>query len=257
MRGGLILHKSVSKRFPSVCFFTVCGGGEDYDFLLGSIEHHAGMGKHVVLDTTPMEAAKTFKRLPSSVTWVHEPIYGHGWHEFKFRSALARSLELARDQGADVVVQMDSDEFFSTDSRDGLFPHAIENMVSTETVHWRVDKPYSFGPGEHHVRLWPSKMDVRWPVNDGWIKSPHYNGNPDHHAVVVGPPGAKIVRVAGYYHHHLHYFVGNKAGNEETARQTIHNWPVGTPALSSGLPTPVWIWKYKGIRPSEMPRFSG
>jgi hypothetical protein len=37
---------------PSVCFVTVCGGGEDYEYLLGSIEHHATMGDHVVLDTS-------------------------------------------------------------------------------------------------------------------------------------------------------------------------------------------------------------
>lgn len=241
---------------PSVCFFTICGGGEEYDFLLGSIEHHARMGKHVVLDTSPSGTERRFKGLPSSVTWVHEPVYGAGWKEFKFRSALARSLELAKEQGADIVVQMDADEFFSEDSVDGLFPYATKYMVSTETVHWRGDKPYSFGPGEHHVRLWPSAMDVRWPVNDGWLKSPHYNGNPDHHAVVVGPPGSRVTRVSGHYHHHLHYFVGNKAKDDETARQTVHGWPNGNPATVSALPMPIWIWKYKGIRPSDMPCFT-
>lgn len=243
------------KSNPSVCFFTICGGGEDYDFLLGSIEHHAKMGKHVVLDTAPSGTAKRFKGLPSSVTWVYEPIYGHGWHEFRFRSALARSLELAKAQGADVVVQLDTDEYFSDDSPGSLFPFASENMVSVETLHWREDKPYSFGPGEHHVRLWPSRMDVRWPVNEGWIRSPHYNGNPDHHAVVVGPPGTKIIRVEGHYHYHLHYFVGEKMKMEETAKQTIHGWPNGNPARISPLPFPIWIWKFKGHRPSGMEKF--
>ena len=68
---------------PSVCFFTVCGGGEDYEFLLGQLWHHAMMGEHVVLDTTPAPEAKTFRNIPPTVRWVHEPIYGRGWQNFK------------------------------------------------------------------------------------------------------------------------------------------------------------------------------
>lgn len=246
-----------SPRFnPSVCFMTICGGGEDYDFLLGSIEHHARMGKHVVLDTTPSERAKRFKGLPSSVTWVHEPIYGSGWKEFRFRSALTRALVLAKEQKTDIVVELDCDEYFAEDSPQGLFPHAAHAVVSMETVHWgKALKPLSFGKGEYHARLWPAHLNVHWPVNDGWILSPHYNGNPDHHAVMMAPPGTKYVSIPGHYHYHLHYFVGSKGDDEETAKQTIHNWPNGDPARVSPLPMPIWLWKFRGQPPSQMEKF--
>ena len=244
------------KEPVSVCFMTVCGGGEDYDFLLGSIEHHAKMGKHVVLDTTPEGRAKKFKGLPSSVTWVHEPIYGSGWKEFKFRAALTRALEMAKEQKTDIIVELDCDEYFSEDSPQGLFPHAANSVVSMETVHWTKDmKPMSFGKGEYHTRLWPACLDVTWPVNEGWVKSPHYNGNPDHHAVMSAPPGTPHVSIPGHYHYHLHYFVGQKAGDDETARQTIHGWPNGQPARMTQLPVPIWLWKFQGSRPTEFEKF--
>jgi hypothetical protein len=236
---------------PSVCFFTITGGGEDYDLLLGCIEHHARMGDHVVLDTTPPERARTFRNLPSSVEWVYEPNYGSGWSNFRFRAALARSLELARAKGRDIVVQLDSDEYFSEDSPVGLFPHALDALVSVETLHWVPDRgPLSFGKPEYHARLWPTSMEITFPVNTAWVASPHYNGNPDHHALVSAPPGAKTKSVDGQFHYHLHYLVGEKAKNDETARTTIQGWPNGTPVRATPLPTPILRWMVSGIKPS-------
>jgi hypothetical protein len=78
------------------CFITVCGGGEDYEFLLGAIEHHAKLGMHLVLDTTPLNrGARSFRNLPGSVLWVYEPNFGAGWGEFKFATALNRATFLA------------------------------------------------------------------------------------------------------------------------------------------------------------------
>lgn len=237
---------------PSVCFFTICGGGEDYEFLLGCIEHHAKMGRHIVLDTTPEGQARTFKKLPPTVEWVHEPIYGSGWKEFRFRSALVRSLDLARRQGTDVVVQLDSDEYFSEDSLERVFPHAVDAVVSVETVHWMRDGvPYSFGRSEIHARVWPAKLDVSWPVNLAWVAHPHYNGNPDHHAMLGAPPGTRTITVDGHFHYHLHYAVGEKSLNDETARTTIQGWPHGTPARVVPMPFPIWRWARRGIKPSE------
>lgn len=235
---------------PTICFFTVTGGGEDYEFLLGSLEHHAALGHHVVLDTTEPPCARAFRNLPKTVHWVHDPSYGAGWKEFRFRAALKRALEIARAQGCDVVAQLDSDEYYAPDIMERVVPTASEFMVSLETVHWTPFGPRSFGPSELHARLWPSRMDVSWPVNTAWVASPHYNGNPDHHAVVQPPPGARRFTFEGHYHYHLHYLVGQKAQDTETARTTIQGWPDGDPARVVALPTPIRRWLSRGILPS-------
>ncbi|NJN05669.1 MAG: hypothetical protein HC814_03780, partial [Rhodobacteraceae bacterium] len=209
------------------------------------------MGRHVVLDTTPADRAKTFTGLPESVTWVHDPIYGSGWKAFRFRAALERSLEMARRESCEIVVQLDCDEYYSEDSVTDLFPYAKDAMVSAETIHWKRNLvPYSFGDSEYHVRIWPSYMNVIWPINAAWVASPHYNGNPDHHAMVHAPLGAKTVRVDGHYHYHLHYAVGEKAKDEETAHATIQGWPNGKEARSIPIPPLIINWIVKGEKPS-------
>lgn len=236
---------------PSVCFFTICGGGQDYDFLLGSIEHHARMGQHVVLDTTPGPKARTFRGLPASVEWVRDPSYGAGWDNFRFRAALERALRMARAKGTAVVAQLDCDEYYAESLVEEVVPVAAHSMVSVETVHWLPHRgPLSFGRAEFHARLWPSSMDVTFPVNSAWLASPHYNGNPDHHAVVKAPDGANHVSVDGHYHYHLHYLIGEKASDTETARTTIQGWPNGAPARVEPLPTPILRWVRSGLPPS-------
>jgi hypothetical protein len=238
---------------PKVAFFTVTGGGEDYEFLLGAIEHHAEMGSHLVLDTTPPDRAIRFTKLPDNVIWIHEPDFGSGWKEFRLRSAVERAMKRAKAFYADVLVLVDSDEFFIKESEDLLFPWAVDAMVEVQCIHWRKDgKPYAFGHSEWHNRLWPSGENVIISENIAWQSHPLYNGNPEHHPVVVPSNGVQMIRVYGHFHHHLHYALGSKALEEETAATTIEGWPdKGTEVASIPWPRKLALWKEKGILPSE------
>src|SRR5579871_808658 len=212
---------------PKACFFTVTHS-EDYDFLLGSIERHAEMGRHLVLDTSTVEKAVKFSRLPDTVEWVNDPSFGTGWKEFRLRSAVERALRLARGTDAEVLVYLDSDEFYTPDAPSLLFPHATDAMVAINYTHWKKDGlPYIFGESEWHPRLWPRSADVVIATNTAWIAHPAYNGNPEHHAVVQAPAELPVLRVQGNFRHHLHYCLGPKAEEEETARTTIAGWPNG------------------------------
>jgi hypothetical protein len=236
---------------PSVCFFTVVHY-KDYDFLLGAIEHHAEMGKHLVLDTSPMEHAKRFRKLPSSVLWINAPFYGSGWREFQLRTAVVDAMRSARLLGCEVLVYLDSDEFYAKESVDNLFPWAKEAMVEIQYVHWKRDgHAYTFGPSEWHCRLWPSDADVRIAENQAWKKHPKYNGNSEHHPVPVQPVGLPVIRVYGPFRHHLHYALGPKALDEETAENTIDGWPNGDQVSAPPLPEKLLAWKEKGVLPSE------
>lgn len=237
---------------PSVAFFTVTHHG-DYDFLLGSIEHHAEMGFHLVLDTTPDSKVEKFKRLPDTVRWVHEPLYGSGWKDFKMRTAVERAMLLSREFNTDILVSLDADEFYSKNSVELLFPYAAKDVVSVHCTHWKADgQPYMFGESEWHARLWPTHYDMKIALNVDWTRHPAYNGNPEHHPVPVRPPGSQEVRVPGNFHHHLHYAVGPKAKEQESANQTIDGWP----DHGARLPVVPWpvkmrMWKSMGLRPSE------
>lgn len=237
---------------PRVCFFTVTCS-DDYDFLLGSIERHAEMGRHLVLDTSPPDKAVKFSRLPESVQWVHEPNYGSGWKEFKLRTAVERACELARNLEGDVLIYLDSDEFYSLDSPQNLFPLGLEFMVWVNYTHWRKDGlPYMFGESEWHPRLWPRAGAVRVVANTAWQGHPAYNGNPEHHPVVHPPEGLSSIRAPGNFRHHLHYALGVKADEEETAKTTISGWPnEGVRVPMVPWPAKLTLWKNKGIRPSE------
>lgn len=241
---------------PSICFFTVCGGGEDYDFLLGQIEHHALMGQHVVLDTTPAKQARTFN-LPSSVRWIYEPIYGQGWKEFKLRSATERAMNLAKESGAAVLAYLDCDEFFSAECLDWVFPLALDRMVELKTVTWLPDGARDFGDSEWHRRLWPAAMDVSIIRNEAWVAHPKYNGNPEHHPIAQPPSLDKIVRVHGPLHHHLHYAVGRKSRELETAETTIEGWASGGERIPDvPWPNALEAWKDHGLAPSLSPHFA-
>lgn len=238
---------------PKVAFVTVCGGGEDYEFLLGAIEHHAEMGSHLIIDTTPSERAIKFKNLPDSVIWLHEPNFGAGWKEFRMRSAVERAMRQAKALCADVHVSLDSDEFFTKESSDLLFPWATEAMVEVQCVHWRKDgKPYTFGHSEWHRRLWPARSNVQIAENLAWQAHHSYNGNPEHHPVAWPPSGLQLIRVYGHFHHHLHYALGVKAQKEETAATTIEGWPdKGMEIPSTPWPEKLRLWKESGTLPSE------
>lgn len=242
-----------------LCFVTVCGGGEDYDFLLGSIEHHAEMGQHLVLDTTPVDRARRFK-LPKSVIWRHHPDYGAGWKEFKLRTALEDAIRIARHEtDASVLAILDCDEFYAPECMDLAFKVGLHRMVELKTVTWKPDgKAYDMGDSEWHRRVWPSGMDVKILRNEAWVQHPQYNGNPEHHPVASPPNGDLLYRVHGQLHHHVHYAIGAKAHETETAETTIDGWKSGAVEVPH-VPWPVRlrVWRETGERPSGSPSFSG
>lgn len=235
----------------NVCFFTVVYH-KDYDFLLGAIEHHAQMGKHLVLDTSPPEHAIKFNKLPPSVLWMHEPFYGYGWKTFRLRTAVKHAMENARLLESDVLVYLDADEFYTKDSLEGLFPWAQKALVEVQYIHWKRDgNAYTFGPSEWHCRLWPTKSLVEIAENKAWQMHPKYNGNPEHHPVPVPASGLPVLRVYGGFRQHLHYALGDKAFDEETAQNTIDGWPNGTLTFTPELPEKLKLWKETGKRPLE------
>lgn len=231
----------------NVCFFTVTCAA-DYDHLLGSIWRHAKMGRHLVLDTSP--ALPQLHDLPPSVRWVHEPFYGEGWKTFRLRTAVERAMTLARQMGPEILVYLDSDEFYTPESAELLFPLAREAMLEVPCIHWQRDgRPRLFGPSEWHPRIWPSWAGVRIVENEAWKAHPSYNGNPEHHAIVSGPPELPVLRVPGLFRNHVHHLVGDK--DDEVARQTVDGWPDrGVPVPRVELPYPIELWFKKGIRPS-------
>ena len=210
------------------------------------------MGRHLVLDTSPSDKAVKFNRLPDSVEWVHEPNFGVGWKEFKLRTAVERAMHLAKNLDSDVLVYHDSDEFYTSDSRDRLFPYAQDAMVSVNYTHWMKDGfPYIFGESEWHPRLWPRTSGVMIAPNVAWKSHPAYNGNPEHHPVAVPPPELPILRVQGNFRQHLHYAFTEKADADETAKATIGGWPNGHRVPSVPWPAKLTLWKNKQVRPSE------
>ena len=228
-------------------FFTVTCEA-DYDYLLGSIWHHARMGRHLVLDTSPK--APTLRNLPPTVRWIHEPLYGEGWKTFRFRTALERALNLALEMNPEVLVSLDSDDFYAPDSPDRLFPLARGAMLETPYIHWCKDGvPRMFGASEWHPRIWPAWAAVRILENEAWKAHPQYNGNPEHHAIVSAPADLPTLRVPGLYRNHVHYLVGQK--DDEVARQTIDGWPdKGHAVPGVALPLPIELWFKRGTRPS-------
>lgn len=236
----------------NVSFFTVVYY-KDYDYLLGSIEQHAAMGTHLVLDTSPPDKAIRFRKLPDSVIWINEPDFGVGWASFKLRSAVERAMVKARALKGDVLVYLDSDEFYSKDSPERLFRWGEEALVETQYIHWRKDGlPYTFGHSEWHPRIWPRDSWVKISENTAWQQHPKYNGNPEHHPVPVQPQELPIIRVYGQYRHHVHYALGPKAEDDGTAKDTIDGWPdKGILANPVEWPEKLVLWRDKGIPPSE------
>lgn len=236
------------------CFFTVCDGSlEDYEFLLGSIEHHAEMGHHLVLDTTPIGKAKTFSRLPKSVKWVHQPIYGSGWKSFRFVSALKAAMAIAIEEfDPDVLVKLDADDFFEREAR-GVFALALDSILKFQYVHWMTDgNPYIFGDSEWHQCAWPGVSDVSVELDPEWPKSRTYNGNPHTHPRVANPQKLPVVKVNELYRHHTHFALGRKAQDDEIAKHSITGWPHAKTLISMRpWPARLWRWRTSGVLPSE------
>lgn len=254
-RGSLdaIGKRRYAGHVPTKAVFFTLTCASDYEFLLGSVEHHAELGSQLILDTSPSDKAKRFKNLPDNLIWLHEPDFGSGWKKFKLRSAVDRAMKQARAFNADVVVYRDSDEFFTKDSAELLFPWAERAMVETFTVHWKTDgKPYRFGPSEWHRRLWPSGAGVEIALNVAWTRHPSYDGNPERHPVPVPPPGLQLIRVYGEFHHHVHYAIGPKAVDQSTAISTVDGWPdFGVELPPVPWPERLRLWRDEGILPSE------
>ena len=166
---------------------------------------------------------------------------------------MERAEAMARESGAEVIAHLDSDEFYSDDSADWLFSFARRGMVEVKTVTWTRDgKARDLGESEWHRRLWPSSMPVEIARNEAWVGHPRYNGNPEHHPIArPRDPAAAILRAHGEFHHHLHYALGDKAMDTETAETTIPGWASGGVEVGpKAWPDPLRRWSLEGARPS-------
>lgn len=229
----------------------VCGGGEDYSFLLGCLDRHLSYGPVVVLDTTPPPASRRF-RLPSSVRWIHRPDYGRGWAEFRFADALNDVIALAEEATPEIIVQEDCDEYF-----DHTVAHALllakDSIVEMKTLHHMDPLEAVDFETEWHRRMWPARRGIRFGGNPEWLASPAYNGNPQYHPLMLNPEGLSIVRQPLTFHHHLHYCVGEKAKDHSTALGSIPGWPdKGLRIRLEGCwPASILAWKETGILPGS------
>jgi hypothetical protein len=163
-------------------------------------------------------------------------------------------MNLALEGSPDVLVYLDSDEFFSADCAQWAFPLAYDRMVEVKTLTWLPNgKCMDFGESEWHRRIWPARMAVEILRNDAWIAHPQYNGNPEHHPIPSPAKGGKIIRAHGPFHHHLHYAIGKKAGDLETAVTTIPEWATGGVEVAGvGWPEPLRDWKLNAVKPSNL-----
>lgn len=234
---------------PTVALATVCGGGVDYEFLLGAIRHHALLAKwHVVLDVTPARERRHWKNLPDNVIWIYDDSYGSGTPMFAFRLALIRSIEIARATGADLVMQVDSDEFVSLEAREQLFKRVPPlGGVEYRLITWGSDgKPY-YKTTAYARRLWSAKLDVQIPQNKAWQRHPLYTGNPERHPIPIWPKGANIVRIEEFYHHHLHWTFRQK-GLHSFGELSVAPLPIDGKGI---WPEPLARWRAEDIPPSK------
>lgn len=235
------------RKKVDVCFFTVCGGGVEYEFLLGSILQHASMGRHIVLDVTPAPKRRVFKNLPKSVEWIYEDEYLSGdWKVFRCRQAVLRAMGIAVSRSPDVVMHLDCDEFLTPQAVTELFPIAVGACVEHRIVNWGSDGNPHINAGPMKPggarRIWDARIKVEIPRNGAWPKHPHYNGNPDRHPTPVWPAGAKVTKSPSLAHHHLHYAI------KEKDLYPFKEWEIGGWA---DWPEPLDRWKNGGAPPSS------
>lgn len=198
-----------------VIFVTVCGGRSqaevdaEYGCLFGSMEHHAKWGRHLVLDTAPVEFRGCFTKLPPGVRWLQNSTYGHGGQRgngFRMHSALSQAVTAAEHMaGAGVLVHLDCDEFYEPARFDEMVQKARDgNVVEVLTMEWRqrLDLVYSaFNYESWHRRAWPAGRGVRIMLNEAWVSHPWYDGNPERHPFPMPGAGMGLVRVRELHHH--------------------------------------------------------
>lgn len=247
-------------RDGGISLFTVVGGdSEEYELLLGSIEYHARLGNHFVLDVGPFDRSPLLRRLPPSVRWIQIPFYGSGsWQTFRFATALERARQLALDAFPDTayLVCTDSDEYWNVDRLLTLFqrqgPLETPKVFTFETIHWKDGLPLRFGESEWHTRAWDVRTGISIQRNPHWMASERYDGNPERHPLPI--PKVDLVeqiRIPEPCHFHLHYTIGEKQGRTRTAEATITGWPNGTPVEGAHpWPEPIRKWVYEGRPPS-------
>lgn len=229
---------------------TVCGQStkeeveEEYNYLFGSMAHHANIGSHVVLDTSPPQWAIQPKNLPASVQWHYEPIYGHGLANFRGQDAIDRAIAIARQLDISVIVHLDCDEFFTPNIAD-LFPMALNNIIAVKAYHWYPDvKAYEFNDWKR--RLGPAKDGIHMGLNVSWAKHPKYNGNPQNHSFLSG---FKAIRVDGVFLHHVPKAVGKKHDLRNPGTKIAMPWV--TPLDPVPWPEDLELWRTKGVPPSD------
>jgi hypothetical protein len=86
-----------------------------------------------------------------------------------------------------------------------------------------------------------------------WVSSRVYDGNPDTHPKLKIPEGIKVIRATTLCRHHAHFAVGNKANDQEIAKQSITGWPHGKEEVyPQPWPHLLENWRCGGHRPSEV-----
>jgi hypothetical protein len=66
------------------------------------------------------------------------------------------------------------------------------------------------------------------------------------------PEWVKVLKVDGLHRHHLHYALGEKAGDDTIAKTSITGWPHGGSKVAPHpWPDKLAAWKSEGVLPSE------
>ena len=233
---------------PDIVFFTICGGANkelvdrQYNHLLGSIEYHAEMGRHIVLDNSPRELHRTFTKLPKSVTWIYEPIYGHGHDKLRQTDLLNRIAWTAYQMQPDAVVYTDCDEFWGQGLLDLVARDAKDSLINLPTLHVDINGDHYYFPHEYHRRIWDGKREVIFPYNKAKIEEFQngvFEGNPQRHSIACPTEGMNHKTVHDMIHHHMKCFIRG-GGSWDLGKKIDKNPP---------WPEPLSLWKYQSIEP--------
>lgn len=232
----------------NLCIDTVCGGGLDYEFLLGAIQEHSILStRHVVYDVTPHAERRVFRKLPSSVAWVQatQDYAGGNWHTFRSRAAVVDAhrlaVETAQRAGCDVLARLDCDEFMSARIGDVLPLIGRDKGLEHYIVHYTKDLRAYYKKWGYARRICGVDVTVDMPLNAAWQRCPDYDGNPERHMIPIWK--SPRVRTDVLFHHHLHYAFPQKG-----CATAFSGWEE---CPSVPLPDLLREWKEKGRLPSE------